>query len=99
MTSVTPLKPSRPLPPLYRAVLVDGVIKPAKDRGSLEGRELLYSVVCMGQRWTFLIRIWRNEDGDAFVLRGFTQQHKFKRMEAELRQGLDSFQVFVRERP
>jgi hypothetical protein len=65
---------------------------PPLDGG--EGKELAVDVQRAGQAWRCLVRVYsRKSDGALFVVRGYSTARAFRRLEAELRRGLDSFRL------
>jgi hypothetical protein len=80
--------------PRVRAVLQRSRALPAE--GNLQKHEMLVDVRAHGQRWRFLIRIYRQGNGPVYVVRAYTQKHRFPPAEEELRRALDSFRVLSR---
>jgi hypothetical protein len=63
------------------------------DEAGRQGREMLVDVRLLGQKWLFLIRLYRRGAGPVYVLRAYTQARRFAALEPELRQALDSFRI------
>jgi hypothetical protein len=59
----------------------------------VDRREMVVDVNAAGQHWRFLIRLYRRDRGPVYVVRAYTSARRFKLVEAELRQALDSFRL------
>src|SRR5262249_43971276 len=66
-----------------------------KLQGRADVAELLLDVRLAGEGRTYLVRLVK-QDGDLFVLRGWTQKRRFAQMEPEIRKALDSFRLLER---
>jgi hypothetical protein len=63
------------------------------DANGVEGREVIVDVHRAGQRWRFVIRLYRQGFGPVYVVRAYTQTRRFPTVKAELLQALDSFRI------
>jgi hypothetical protein len=69
---------------------------PSKD--GAEQAEILLDVKVGGPNFTFLLRIVRPRDSDTvYLLRAWATRRRFEQMQAEIRQGMDSFRLIDRE--
>ena len=76
------------------------LVGPARDfrAGDALVREFSVKLRRGGQVWRFLMRIYRKTDDPGrttpiYVVRGYTQQRRFRQHEAELRRAMDSFRL------
>jgi hypothetical protein len=63
------------------------------EANGVEGREVVLDVRRAGQRWRFVIRLYREGAGPVYVVRAYTQSRRFPPVRAELLQVLDSFRI------
>jgi hypothetical protein len=59
----------------------------------VEGREMTVDVRRAGERWRFIIRLYRKGNGPVYVVRAYTQSRRLSLVERELTQALDSFRL------
>jgi hypothetical protein len=74
-----------------RAEVVES--KRLPEANGAEGREVVLDVKRAGQRWRFVIRLYRRGFGPAYIVRAYTQARRFPQVKGELLQALDSFRI------
>jgi hypothetical protein len=63
------------------------------EANGAEGREVVLDVTCAGGHWRFVIRLYRRDPGTVYIVRAYTQTRRFRQVENELRQALDTFRI------
>lgn len=66
----------------------------AKD--GIEGRAMEVELRCGGKPWLVLIRLYRREDGDIYVVRAYAPKRRFDEIRGELVSALNSFRILAR---
>jgi hypothetical protein len=83
--------------PVSRASVI-GEVRPAPHMGEWQGQEVEVKLERGGQRWWFLVRVYRKGGGfdgrdPVYVVRGYTPWRQQQRNRAELERALDSFRI------
>jgi hypothetical protein len=64
------------------------------EADGIQGREMVLDVQALGQRWTYLVRLFRKgRIGPVYIVRAYARMRDFPHVEDDLRRGLGSFRI------